>query len=194
MTIQDIQSLTTQIRDLERRMEDNSKQQSQMFRLPHGERLDKEELDRLRMYGKSMSDERRDAAERLKCLASDIRYLGWVSGNCSDIPALRALGVRGEMKYRELDRPSLVFRIWRAVLECLGWKFNHGIIEGCDCSEEVIERLGKIEWDGFCGSTFTGVITEGGQETQLPKDLQRYWSATCNKCRRNVEWIERNVL
>ncbi len=102
-----------------------------------------------------------------------IRYYGWVRGNGSDIPILREHGVRGEMTFKA-DDTSFFRTIWNAVSEAFGVRRPSGVIEHCECTECVMERLIE-EWPGFYRGAFTGCLPPYGQDDQLPPEQQKYW-------------------
>jgi len=105
--------------------------------------------------------------------AHPVLYFGWIAGSRSNIPALRALGVRGAMTFRVEQSTSVWSTIWVSVCRVLGSPYLNGVIEHCECTEDVMEKLIK-EWPGFWLGSFTGCVPPHGQGDQLPRGQQKY--------------------
>lgn len=78
-----------------------------------------------------------------------VEYVGWIGAKETDRGLLRALGVRGEMKY---DEEANVF--------------TH-----CDCGEVAMEAL-MLGFPTFWPGSFTACDED---DEQLPYEGQKYW-------------------
>lgn len=113
--------------------------------------------------------------------SDSVVYVGWMNGTRDDIQRLKELGVCGEMTYRELP-VTLGVSIQRTILRWFGCRRKYGYIENCRCTEDVMDKLIAMEWEGFCASTFSAVKEERGQKVVL-QGPNKYSGKVCARCR-----------
>lgn len=70
-------------------------------------------------------------------------YIGWIYGDSEDRAILKRLGVKGEMIWSERTFANHA---------TVGRK--RGIIEHCECTEKILDRL-EQEYTAFCRDSFT---------------------------------------
>ena len=163
------------IAELRRALDNDPKLQWEVCRHAAGGHHDADRLEQLRQQGKKECEELsrlEDERERQRTTMGEVIYFGWIPGHKSDIPALRAHGVRGEMTFKA-DDISRLATAWRTVSRLFGVWHRTGVIENCECTEDVMEHLIE-EWPVFWPSTFTGCLPPYGNDDQVPREQQKY--------------------